>query len=282
MDVIDNGNSYDIHVVYEDYENGSNQCRVKYQYSSDGGNTWLEDPTTLAEDTGGENEGAPFIYVANDGELYLPYASHEWYNMGSVNGWNWEIQSNETISGRWQTEVRNTTNKHDSRMPASALDGDYLHLVWFDDRHDTVYTPHYGNALPYPALDHNYEIYYLRGDKSGGSMSWGSERRLTNKDYISSMPKIATGPSGSVYIVYENGYKYPPSGIETLQIFFMYSGNYGSGWSSPIRLTGCDYDAYSPSVMVDDDNEGNWGRSLFISLSFPILKYYSIFNLCKT
>ena len=88
----------------------------------------------------------------------------------------WDIYSLRSRDGgdSWDPIVRLTDAPGPSQRPVVAVDGQEVHVVWFDAR------------------DGNAEVYYKFS--SDGGTTWGPDQRLTAADGDSVQPSIAVGP----------------------------------------------------------------------------------------
>jgi len=125
-----NGNN--IHIVWHDGRDGYSE--VYYKRSTNNGGNWGSD-TRLTT-----NEGSFSIYpsvAVNGNNIHVV-----WHD--DRDG-NWEIYYKRSTNNgeNWGSDIRLTTNDgSDSINPAVAIDGNNIHVVWYDDR------------------DGNREIYY--------------------------------------------------------------------------------------------------------------------------
>ena len=123
---------------------------------------------------------------------------------------SWEIYYKRWDGIAWSADERLTDagNGH-SFMPSIASDpSGSIHLVWADARHNS------GN--------NNWEIYY----KSWDGIAWSADERLTDASSVSWYPSIASDPSGSIHLVWEDRrdgnneiyhkHNWSPAGVEDL------------------------------------------------------------------
>src|SRR4030043_1661045 len=98
---------------------------------------------------------------------------------------NLEIYFKKSDEGgaTWTTNKRLTNNAGYSYVPAIAVDGSNICVVWED------YTPG------------NYEIYFKKSDDGGAT--WATKKRLTNNAGDSQYPAIAADGS-NIYVVGQN------------------------------------------------------------------------------
>ncbi|MBT3222021.1 MAG: hypothetical protein HN348_23355, partial [Proteobacteria bacterium] len=124
-----------IHLAYEDYSSPNNRSKVHYLSKVTG--DWPTSAITVSGDLS-VGEGAPFVLTGPEyHDVYVTYASH------SYGGHNWEAMAREVGGlgsvmdlGTWEDIERVTDDPGDVRFPTSAIQGQYIHLVWADDRYD--------------------------------------------------------------------------------------------------------------------------------------------------
>jgi hypothetical protein len=190
-----------------------------------------------------------------------------------------------SLYSQWLSDVRITNDNaysytcfNNARGVAAA--GNYVHLVWFDDRNGFsnreiyyIRSTNYGasfeaenrltNNSGHSMLaciavsvsvvhvvwqddrDGNNEIYYKRSTDNGNS--WGSDIRLTNAPSLSEYPSLAV--SGlSVNVVW---WDYRDGDAE---IYYKRSTNGGVSWEADTRLTSNSGWSLGPSVSVSGSN----------------------------
>jgi hypothetical protein len=169
--VISNGN---IHVVYEKV-NGSGVTNVYYINSSDNGTTWLDNPVLIGPYN--ISHGTPSI------EVYEDYVHVIFVTLQSPR----KIYYRRNAIGGGPIWLENYTilTENNSYSPKLAVDGENLHIVWYDDR------------------DGNYEIYYKKGCSNGDY--WLSDIKLTNTSNSSTFPEYPdiAAECGYVHIIYQ-------------------------------------------------------------------------------
>ncbi len=155
-----------LHVVWYDSRNGNYE--IYYKRSINNGVSWDVD-TRLTNDPGASYY--PFVSVSGNNVHVI------WYD-NRHGGNNYEIYYKSSLDGgvSWGSDTRLTNNSASSNAPSVAVSGSFVHVVWYDTR------------------DGNQEIYYK--SSSDGGVSWGTDTRLTNDQYISGYPSVAV--SGSV------------------------------------------------------------------------------------
>lgn len=198
-----------IHIIWWDNRDGNYE--IYYKRSTDSGATWGSD-TRLTN----ESSSSEFCNISNSGPVV-----HVTWN--DIRDGNYEIYyKRSTDAGvTWGTDTRLTNNAAISRRSFAFPSGEYLHVVWGDNR------------------DGNFEVYYKRSNDKG--VTWGPDTRLTNNSAISERPFLSL--SGQVVNVlwhdnrdgnYELYYKRDslgnPIGINIISMetpeFFSLSQNY--------------------------------------------------------
>ncbi|MEO0078688.1 MAG: sialidase family protein [candidate division WOR-3 bacterium] len=123
----------------------------------------------------------------------------------------------------WSGDTALTSGAGAKVDPSLAVAGDYVHLVWEDSRNG-----------------YNSEVYYRRSTNNG--LTWESEQRLTNDNYMSRNPCVAV--SGScVYVAWS-------SDTAGREIYFQRSTDNGATWVDRRRLTFDMQESWYPSLAV--------------------------------
>lgn len=110
----------------------------------------------------------------------------------------------------WNSDQRLTTNSADSRTGNIAVNGDIVHVVWYDTR------------------DGNNEIYYNRSNDGG--ITWGSDTRLTINTSSSMCPWVCVS-GNNVHVVWADNRD------GNYEVYYRRSMDGGETWGSDIRLT---------------------------------------------
>ena len=206
-----------VHVVWYDNRNGPGNYQIFYKRSLDNGVTWGAD-VQLSKTI--DRVGHTSI-VASGLNVNVVWSEGVDYSIGN----NWEIYYKRSIDGgtSWGADTRLSNTASSSYMPAVAVSGSLVHVVWYDD------------------TEGNWEIYYKRS--VDGGINWGADKRLTNNSAISQNPALAV--SGSVvHIVWvdtRNG---------NYEIYYNRSNNGGIKWGKDKRLTKNLYLSDIPSIAV--------------------------------
>ena len=165
-------NGPNIYVVWTAYATPGS-FEIYFKKSDDGGVTWATNKRLT------NNAGISWLpTIAADGpNIYVV-----WYDDTPGNP---EIYFKKSDDGgaTWTTNKRLTNNAGYSYVPAIAVDGSNICVVWED------YTPG------------NYEIYFKKSDDGGAT--WATNKRLTNNAGDSQYPAIAADGS-NIYVVWQN------------------------------------------------------------------------------
>ena len=153
-----------VHVVWVDGRDGNDE--IYYKRSTDGGTTWGTD-TRLTN----ASSSSEFPSVAVSGSC----VHVTWYDQRDGNE---EIYYKRSTDGgaSWGADTRLTNNSSSSEFPSLAISGNYVHVIWDDQR------------------DGNREIYYKRNPtgNSGVGESSGSIYPLTSNLSFSVVPNPFT------------------------------------------------------------------------------------------
>jgi len=230
-----------IYVAWEHYDLGCGNTRLRR--SADAGATWGEPLDATRDDQTLGGGGGPSLTIGKNHSVNLVHVSLK--DAGATQNYNWEIyfKSSFDDGNTWTDDVRLTDDQiGDSRFPTSAAFKNTLHVVWWDDRDDTMYT-HYGYPPIKPEPDHNFEVYYKRSTDNG--ISWSDDIRLTNAESYAQSPSVVAFRE-NVYVVWQDF----RDGAD--EIYFKYSLDNGTNWSQDIRLTDTRATSEFPSLAADD------------------------------
>lgn len=125
----------------------------------------------------------------------------------------------------WESDFRLTDDPAISRLPAIAVSGSNIHVVWYDFR------------------DGNPEIYYKRS--TDGGTTWELDTRLTNTSANSFRPSVAVSGS-NVHLVWEEGFS---GGYD---IYHKRSTDGGITWEPSNLLSNDPANSLSPSIAISD------------------------------
>ncbi|NJD22613.1 MAG: T9SS type A sorting domain-containing protein [Melioribacter sp.] len=165
-----------------------------------------------------------------------------WYDGVTIGEGTWKIYyKRSTDNGlTWSANVDLSNNVSIAYNPAIAVSGNYIHVVWYDNR------------------DGNFEEYYKRS--VDGGITWGPEIRLTNNIYKSLHPSIFV--SGlNVHIVWNDNRD------GNYEVYYKNSLDGGDTWSADLRLSNTAGKSWTPAVAVSgsvihvvwhDSTAGNW------------------------
>ena len=147
----------------------------------------------------------------------------------------------QNLAQTWSAPKRLTWNAGKSYLPSLAARNSVIHVTWHDD------TPG------------NFEIFYKCSTDSG--TTWAGTTRMTWNAGWSAAPSMATDiQSNVVHVVWNDD---TPGNFE---IFYKYSTDGGTTWSSLKRLTWNTGDSFGPSIQAEpnvvslvwiDDTPGN-------------------------
>jgi len=124
----------------------------------------------------------------------------------------------------WGPDVRFTYNSEVSYRPSVSLNGNFVHVVWCDNR------------------DGNFEIYYKRSTDYGST--WSQDIRITNTPTNTSWaPSMAV--NGSImHVVWEEVI------ASNEEIYYKQSTDNGISWSNNVCLSNDETSSFYPSVAV--------------------------------
>ena len=190
---------------------------IYFKRSDDGGTTWT--PNKRLTNNAGTSAGTD---IAVDGSnIYVVRQDNTPGNL--------EIYFKKSDDGgtTWTTNKRLTWSDSSSAVPAIAVDGSNIYVVWQDTES--------GNDV----------IYFKKSDDGG--VTWTANKRLTNTAGGSYDPAIAVdGPN--IYVAWDDD---TPGNYE---IYFKKSDDGGTTWTTSKRLTWNAGDSYVPKIAVDGPN----------------------------
>ena len=144
---------------------------------------------------------------------------------------------------------------------AEDLNGN-LHAVWHDD----------GSI--------NRSLYYSMGTKTNGVVNWGLPSQITSDIFDASNASIAVDNFGTIYIAFES------LRSDATDISMVVKNIFG--WSKPFLLNSGQYQAYSPKMVIDDNNDVHlvWedhrdvvGAVIYMTRSFATGKWSNLATL---
>jgi len=200
-----------IYVVWHDYTPGNPE--IYFKKSGDSGITWTASKRLT-------NNAGYSVYPAIAVNGLNIYVVWEDYTSG-----NYEIYFKKSSDGgiTWTSDKRLTKNAGYSEIPAIAVDGSNIYVVWSDNTR------------------RNYDIYFKKSYDGGNT--WTKDKNLTNNAGDSFSPAIAVD-SSNIYVVWDD---YTPGNYE---IYFKKSDDGGVTWTKNNRLTWNVGDSYIPAVAV--------------------------------
>jgi len=257
-------NGSNVHVAWRDNRFG--HYASFYKRSTNGGNSWEAD-FCLDSNTvfwpGIAAYGSMVVVSLNKLANPLDNTNTEVYFMHSLD--------NGTI---WGSEQRISNAPLRSEDPAIAIEGTYIHLVWNDNRTDTMSTFYShsldtgtiftadtelidggvetystmvclngshvdvvsGNANP----THEFNIVLKQSSDYG--MTWGQYKQLTNGNNSDAYPYLVRD-SMNMHLVYPQ--------LSTHNAWYLYSSDGGTTWSSPLLIGngGQPYIAYTGQTL---------------------------------
>jgi len=196
------------------------------------------------------------------------------------------ISSYAELSSQWLPDIKITNSNARSftcfnNAKGVAVNGSFVHLVWFDERIITNREIYYRRSTNYgssfesdvrltdsigasedacialvgtsihvlwkDSRNGNTEIYYKRSTNNGST--WSNDVRLTNNSSYSLYPSLSA--SGNfIHAVWE---EYRDNGA-TGEIYYKRSSDNGETWSADINLTNNSFHSLYPSVCSRDLN----------------------------
>ena len=161
-----------IYVVW--YDNTTGEFEIYFKKSADGGDTWSN--TKRITKTSGIS-ASPDIGV-DGSNIHVV-----WNDNTSGNN---EIYFKKSVDGgdTWSISKRITKTSGISEVPAMAVDGSNIYVVWHDD------TPG------------NYEIYFK--ESGDGGVTWTTSKRLTVTTGVSRNPAITVNGSNISIVWWDN------------------------------------------------------------------------------
>ena len=189
-----------VHVVWLEDEGPGRDPQTWYIRSTDQGLSWGQ-PTSVCSDTFHNVEAS---VVASDGYVHAfwfdmrPAATGVYYSRSTDNGVTWSANR------------RLTTLETASLEPNSAVEGDYVHLVWTDWRGPTN------------------RVYYKRSPDRG--FSWTQDIAISAVDSGAARPTVAVADS-IVQVAYAGQYGDGP------EVHYVRSLDNGLTWEPPVLLT---------------------------------------------
>lgn len=181
----------------------------------------------------------------------------------------------------WGPDVRLTNDPAESYTCNVAVNGDTVHVVWYDNRDgnteiyckhstdggttwgpDTRLTNNSAESIcPRVAVagnnvhvawrdnrDGNNEIYYKRS--TDGGTTWGADTRLTNGAVIPERGPVIAVSGNNIHIVWND----VRHGNPNWEIYYKRSTDNGSTWDTDTRLTNHPGPSFAPYIAVSGNN----------------------------
>ena len=187
-----------VHVVWGDHKGGNGD--IYYSRSANGGHSWTNEVKLT-----GQTGNSLFPSLSTSGPvLHLIWQDDKYGNN--------EILYRRSINSglSWGNEIRLTNNAGDSDNAGIASSGNYVHVVWGDDRNG------------------NWDIYYLRSEDGG--ITWSGETPFTALTGTSQYPSITT--SGPIVIV-----NWQDNRDGNYEIYSRRSDDNGLTWGPDVRIS---------------------------------------------
>jgi len=192
-----------------------------YKTSSDYGLTWTSDFRLTAN---ASRDLRPSITQDITGTIWVAWSR-------DVGGGNYELffKTSSDYGSTWTSDIQLTTHPNLDIWPSiiQTWDGS-IWVVWASYRTG------------------DYELFFKTSSDYGST--WSSDIQLTTDTSFDERPSIIQAVDGSIWVVWQSD-----RAANNYELFFKTSSDYGSTWSSDIRLTDDrEYDM-SPSVTSTDD-----------------------------
>ncbi len=267
-----------VYVVWEENRDGNRE--IYYKRSTDEGESWGLD-TRLTNNS--SPSGQPSINACSS-NVHIVWRDDR---MGNLEVF---YKRSTDYGTTWGNDTLLSDFPNWSWLPSVAVTGQYVHVVWNDQRNGSgeiyykgstdggiswdidkrlsnnpleSYNPTIAaegllvNVVWQDRRDGNYEIYYIRS--TDGGMNWGTETRLTNDFNISYYPSLAVSGS-SLHLVWQD--------IRSAYygIYYKQSTDAGINWSADSTLSNSTGSSIYPSIAVSgsflhvlwtDDRDGN-------------------------
>jgi hypothetical protein len=210
--ILSNGNS--IHIIWYDNRNGVSNNEIYYKHSTNNGLNWSSD-IKLTDNPARSEQPALGI---NNTTIYAVWQDDRDGSLLEI------YYKRSTNSGNsWESDFRLTNDPGLSQNPSISVNGLNIYVAWQERRNG------------------NDEIYYKLS--TDGGVSWGSDIRLTNDAATSSEPCIISVGSSIQVVWFDDR-----DGNQ--EIYHKYSTNYGTNWSSDIRLTNNGFQSNHPQICI--------------------------------
>ena len=141
---------------------------------------------------------------------------------------NREIYYKRSIDGglSWGPPIRLTVNTNESNNPSIAVDGDDVHVAWWDTR----------SGVP--------QIWHKRS--LDGGLTWESDSQVTSGGNGAHCSIAVRGPN--VHLVYVDGRE------GQAEVFYTRSLDQGENWEASRRISEVPHNSYTPTIAVYETN----------------------------
>ncbi|MFA5011866.1 MAG: FG-GAP-like repeat-containing protein [Ignavibacteria bacterium] len=208
-----------VHVVWLDKRNSDYQ-EIFYKMSTNGGVSWGAD--IQLTNNSSISSYSPSISVSGSVVHVV------WEDYRDVNS---EIYYKRSADGgtTWGADIRLTNNTNNSQVPAIAVSGSVVHVVWFK----SIF---------------NNEIFYKRSTDDG--VTWGEDTRLSNAGVSGGATYPSISVSGSYVHVVWSDTRFNYRG----DIYYKLSADGGLNWGVDTRLTATGRMSSQPSIVAAGSN----------------------------
>jgi hypothetical protein len=218
----------EVHVIWQDARDGNTE--IYYKRSLDGGDSW-------GADTRLTNDAAASMFASVSASGPIVNVLWEEYRDGNA-----EVYDKRSPDGglSWSGDIRLTSDAAESFSPLAWMEGENVHVVWYDVR------------------DGNAEIYYKHS--ADGGASWGDDTRLTDNGSGSYHPSVSASGLNVHLVWYDER-------DGNREIYYKPSTDGGANWGADTRLTTNNSESSHPSVAASgqgvhvlwqDVRDGNW------------------------
>ena len=217
--------------------------QIYASYSTDGGETWVEEQVSYGTDT----QDRPGIAVDSEDNVHVVWRGLGWGD----NPTKWNLQYRKRTSAGWQPQEAVTDESANQEHPSIAVDSnDNVHIVWL--------------GLGWGTNTGYYNIQYRKRTSSG----WQSREAVSDIGADQLTPMIAIDDDNNIHVVWRGTGWGTNTGYHNIQ----YRKRTSTGWESQEAVTDKDADQVNPVIAVDSGdnvcvvwfgkgwgtNTGNW------------------------